>query len=255
MCRLFGLVANREVDIKFSMLEAQTSFKSLGKCNPHGWGIGWYDDKGKAHIEKYGESAFKSEKFDNLVKEITSKIFIAHVRYASSGSPCSDKNAHPFLYKDWIFAHNGTVKKERLLKLLNPPYTQGFTSEPIDSEVYFRLLLQCIEEKCDVKEGLLEGIRKVIVDDNGANFLLSDGKNLYAFRHGKELYYLERKPDGPICSYSKETNALIESKRIMGEKAVLVCSEKLTDESWKEAEEDSILIIEPDLKISVVEVN
>jgi len=102
---------------------------------------------------------------------------------------------------------------------------------------------------------LLEGIRKVIVDDNGANFLLSDGKNLYAFRHGKELYYLERKPDGPICSYSKETNALIESKRIMGEKAVLVCSEKLTDESWKEAEEDSILIIEPDLKISVVEVN
>lgn len=85
MCRLLGLIANKEVDVRFSMLEAPENFKKLGERNPHGWGMGWYED-GEPKIEKYGECAFCSKRFDELAKEVKSRIIIAHIRSASSGA-------------------------------------------------------------------------------------------------------------------------------------------------------------------------
>jgi len=40
MCRLLGLVANKSVDLKFSLKR----FKDFSKSNPNGWGIGWYEN-------------------------------------------------------------------------------------------------------------------------------------------------------------------------------------------------------------------
>jgi len=251
MCRLFGLIANKEVDIKFSILEAKNHFKKQGKNNPHGWGIGYYKNS-EPKVEKYGESAFDSNKFDELVKEIKSKIFIAHVRYASSGSPHCDRKAHPFVYKNWIFAHNGTIDKERTLKLLIPPYNQNFTSEPIDSEVYFRFLIQCIEKGNDVSKGVCSVAKEVTKNATGANFVLSDGRILCAFRYGKDLYYLRREP-ASLTMTSKETQALIGSKTLLKEKAFLISTEKLTEnESWKEIENGRLLIIDENLHIREV---
>lgn len=249
MCRLFGLVANKEVDIIFSMLEASNRFKKQGKENPDGWGIGWYE-KGVPKIEKYGESAFSSNRFDELVKKIRSKIIIAHVRLATSGRSDSDRNAHPFIYNQWIFAHNGTVRKREILKLLRDPYNQNFTSEPIDSEIYFRYLIQCIDEKRDKIEGIKTAVDEVVKSSGGANFLLSDGLKFYAFKYGKELYFLSRDPLSPFSSSSKETHALIESKKLGDEKAILISTERLTkDECWKELSDGEFLIINENLEI------
>lgn len=95
MCRLFGLIANKEVDIKFSMLEASHRFKDEGKFNPHGWGIGWYEN-GTPQVEKYANSAFSSYEFDKISTIIKSRIFISHVRYSTIGRVAKE-NSHPFL--------------------------------------------------------------------------------------------------------------------------------------------------------------
>lgn len=251
MCRLFGLIANKEVDIKFSMLEASNKFKEQSKYNPHGWGIGYYKSS-NPQVMKKGEKAFISQKFDNLVKEIRAKIFIAHVRYASSGSANSDKNAHPFLYKNWIFAHNGTIHKDRIERQLVKPYNENFTSEPIDSEIYFRILIQCIEEENDIIKGIKKGVKEVIKDSNGANFILSDGENLYSYRYGRELFFLIRDPKSFQVT-SVETQALIESKSLIEEKAILIATEKITkNEPWKELEDNTLLICRADLNYEVV---
>ncbi|MEM4712213.1 MAG: class II glutamine amidotransferase, partial [Archaeoglobaceae archaeon] len=232
-------------DVKFSMLEASNRFKDQGKNNPHGWGIGWYKN-GEPRVEKYRESAFYSSNFDSCVEEVWSGIVIAHVRYATSGS-LSDRNAHPFIYKNWIFAHNGTISKDRILKLLKEPY-KDFTSEPIDSEVYFRFIIQNVDEYKDTINGIKEAVRNVIKDANGANFILSDGLNLYAFRYGRNLYYLVRDPQNPLYATSKETRALIESKRLAEEKAVIIASEKITkDEQWEELKDGELLIVHSNL--------
>jgi len=253
MCRLFGLIANKEVDIRFSMLEASNNFKKQSKNNPHGWGIAYYKDS-KAIVDKYGESAFRSKKFDELAKEAKSSLFIVHIRYATSGSSNSDKNAHPFVFKHWIFAHNGTINKERILKLLKPDYNKNFTSEPIDSEIYFRYVIQCIEKSGNLKEGIKIAVKEVIKDSNGANFLLSDGKKIYAFRYGKNLYYLLRDP-ALLNVVSEETKALIESKTLSKEKAILISTEKLTkSEPWKEIKNGVLLICDNSLKFEEEEI-
>jgi len=248
MCRLFGLIANGDVDVRFSMLEARNGFKHLARNNPDGWGLGWYDH-GKAKIYKEKGSALNSDEFDSKVKEINSNIVFAHVRKASSG--CSrQENSHPFEYKNWIFAHNGTVNKKKLLDLLDPPFDQHFTSDPIDSEIYFRLIMQCIQRENDPVKGIIEAVTKVIGDDAGANFVLSDGVSLYGFRGGRSLFYLERRPDSPFEARSAETNALIESKRCAREKAFVICSEKLTDEDWHEVGEGELIVVDKYLKVT-----
>lgn len=251
MCRLFGIIANKEVDIKFSMLQASNKFKNQGRKNPHGWGIGWYK-KGIPEIKKYGENAFTSQKFDELIEEIRSQIVIAHVRFASSGSTNSSCNAHPFSYKNWIFAHNGTVNKNRIFNLLKKPFNNNFTSEPIDSEIYFRFIMQNIDEKRNIIEGINEAVNVVIRDAAGANFILSNGENIYAFKYCRNLYYLIRDPQSSFYAAAQETNALIESKRLAGEKVVIVATEEITSgENWQELNDGFLLIVDKNLKIKL----
>lgn len=251
MCRLFGLVANREVDVEFSMLGAYNNFKSQAKSNPDGWGIGWFESGG-FKVEKFSEDAFESKNFDELVKKVKSNIIIAHVRNASSGK-VSKENSHPFVFKNWIFAHNGTVSKNYIKGLLVSPYDENFTSEPIDSEVYFRYIIQCIDLEKDVLAGVKKAVGDVVsVGCEGANFLLSDGEFLYGFKYGWSLFWLYRDPRSPFYERSKETSLLIESKLLAEERAVLVASEKLTaTEDWKSLSNGEMVVVDRFLNIRV----
>ena len=257
MYRLFGFVANKEVDVCFSMHKANNSFEYMGQRNPGGWGIGWYD-KSCPHIEKYAEDASDSERFRSISKEVKSKIFIAYVRKASCGN-ISDENSHPFQYDKWIFAHNGTVVRDKIMSRLIFPYNKNFTSQPIDSEVYFRFILQCIDkEGNDVERDIRKAVQKIIDNglvSSGANFILSDGKNLYGFRYGNSqnysLYYLERDPGKVFHSQLGETKSLIDVKKLADEKAVIIASEKMTsNEDWEPLKNSELLIITENLKIS-----
>lgn len=251
MCRLFGLIANKDVDVEFSMLEAYHKFKNQGKSNPDGWGIGWFES-GTFKVEKSPQSAFESENFDKLVKTIKSKIFIVHVRRASYGK-ISKENSHPFIFKKWIFAHNGTVNKSFIESLLVSPYNENFTSEPIDSEVYFRYIIQCIDSEKDVLAGIKKALKDVLKRECfGANFLLSDGENLWGFRYGYKLCWLYRDPKEPFYEKSKETYLLIRSKELANEKAVLIASEEITkDEEWQPVSDGEIVFVDKFLNVKV----
>lgn len=254
MYRLFGLVANKEVDIEFSMLKASNRFKKQSIKNPHGWGIGYY--KGfKPIVEKYVENAFYSSKFDELVKNTKAKIFIAHVRLATTGSVNSNENAHPFVYKNWIFAHNGTIDKERIMSLLKSPFNQNFTSKQIDSEIYFRYLIQSIEKTSDIIKGITLAVKNIIKEKCiAANFLLSDGKSLYAFKYHRDLNYLVRDPKS-FNFFSKETDARIRSKMLIDKKAILVSTEKLTENrKWIEIKGNTLLIIDASLNLKKIRI-
>jgi len=258
MCRLLGVIANKPVDLEFSL----ERFKNFAKQNPDGWGIGWYEENGIANVFKQGLSAVaKESKLPIFSKEVRSKIIIVHIRKGTQGN-ASEKNSHPFQYKNWIFAHNGSVNKDHLWQLLNDNHRKAIKGET-DSEVYFHWILQCIEEEENVENGIRKAIEYVVESSyTGLNFLLSDGKKLYAFRYSSrsENYYtlfkLKREPTtlGPIELLSKETASLIRSKSLKGEKAILICSEKLTEEEWKSIKLGNLLVINPDLNVREVNV-
>ena len=250
MCRLLGLVANKPVDMEFSL----SKFKKFAAYNPDGWGIGWYEHNSPM-IFKQGISAkAKESQLPELSKTVRSKIIIAHVR-KGTGAPPSKVNSHPFRYKNWLFAHNGSVDRDYLLSLLKDKYKKKLKGET-DSEVYFYWILQCIEESKDVIEGVKKAVNIVTSSSySGLNFLLSDGKCIYSFRYSKRhknyysLWLLKREPfeSGAFEFESKETKALLYGKLLKGEKAVLVCSEALTKEKWKKIKFGNMLIIKPDL--------
>jgi len=250
MCRLLGIVANKPVDLEFSL----ERFKSFASWNPDGWGIGWYDGK-VPNIFKQGISAVDREsKLPVLSKEVKSNIIIAHIRKGTGAEP-SERNSHPFKHKNWIFAHNGQVDGDYLKTLLNLEHKQALQGET-DSEIYFHWLLQCTEEEHNIVKGIRKAIKKVSERDySGLNFLLSDGLSLYAFRYTSKwesyysLYRLIRKPigGGPVGFLSKETQALIRSKSLKGERALLVCSEKLSDEEWIRIDLGKLLVVKSDL--------
>ena len=209
MCRLFGIIANQPVNIKFSFFHADKPFRKFAKTNPHGWGIAWYKEK-KPKIFK--ESMAKSRHYHfGKIKEVKSQIIISHVRYATKGKS-KKANSHPFTYKNFIFAHNGTVSRKQLYDLLSRKFRKEVKGET-DSEILFLLIMQFFEATKDLVKSIKQTIeiarRK---SHTGLNFLLSDGINLYAFRDASKnknyfsLYCLKRnKSPKPMEYLSKIT--------------------------------------------------
>ncbi len=238
MCRLLGLVANKPVNFKFSL----ERFREFASRNRDGWGVGWYCEKNKEPlIEKEAKEATISEKYTSTF-HVNSCIFIAHVRYKTFGEP-KVENTHPFAFKNWLFAHNGSICEQDELYLAESlvELLKGDT----DSEKLFLYLIQDINNESEINQ-IIDSLVNRITElkkfkYSSLNFILSNGEYLIAYRDAisnldyYSLYYLKRDYDSPAISYlSPETKALIDLKLARDEKAIIVCSEKLTrDEEWK----------------------
>ena len=143
------------------------------------------------------------------------------------------------------------------MNLLKNDYKLQLKGET-DSEVYFYWLIQNIRKIGDVVDGIRSALFEVRkYNHTGLNFLLSDGNTLYAFRYSIEnhnyysLYYLSRDPKySESFNYSSDkTGAFLRSKSLNKEKAILVCSEKLTKkkEDWQEIPIGDLLVVRNDL--------
>ncbi len=264
MCRLFGLYANKLVNVYFSFFEARKSLKKQSYRNPHGWGIAWFNGS-EWKLYKEPQPLYKSSEAKELIKEVSGIIIISHVRYATHGKP-KKENTHPWLYKDcYVFAHNGSINdREKLLSLLSQNYKdlEGET----DSEALFHLIVQETENSGDFIEGVKRAIAKINSNNiyyTSLNFVASDGRKLYALRYARKnldyytIYYLKRpREDLKIERVSERTAQLIKMKLEVGEKAVVVASEKLTEEEekWDEIPNKYMLIVNEDLNTELVKI-
>jgi glutamine amidotransferase len=246
------------VDVEFSLVSGTTPFRSFGQKHPSGWGVGWYHG-GRPTAKKEPLPAHESQVMAQAAAHVDSEIVVAHVRYATCGA-LTRENCHPFSYGKWLFAHNGGLDRRSLVKRLDDRHRAALEGET-DSEVFFHWILQNIEREADVPAGLQASL-PAVQGYTGLNFLLSDGKTLYAFRDASErhnyysLYALARNPlDGQLEQFrSTEVGALLLSKALRGEKAFLVCSERLTSEDWKPLELGHLLIVPESLVPTTVKV-
>jgi glutamine amidotransferase len=109
MCRLFGMTAGRErVRATFWLLEAPDSLAQESRRNPDGTGLGYYDGSEEPVVVKQPLAAYEDQAFAQETREVSSRIFVAHVRYAS-GTPVTLRNTHPFVQAGRLFAHNGVI--------------------------------------------------------------------------------------------------------------------------------------------------
>ncbi len=243
MCQLLGIGSNREVDINFSFRE----WRRRGDYrNPHGYGFSWWDGD-ELKIVKAASALYRAGRAETAeVTGARSRIFIGHVRFKSVG-PQDGSNTHPFcarFRRRWLaFAHNGTVSdiKRRALQQLQP---EGST----DSEHAFLWLL---EQLAGAPEAEFAPRLRELADDIGAlgrfNFLVSDGRTLWAYADDA-LHFIERRPPygGELVRLIEDGYAirLGEVKRL-DERAVLVATCPLTDErGWQRLNPGELLVVQ-----------
>jgi glutamine amidotransferase len=76
--------------------------------NGDGSGLGWYDKLLEPGLYRSTLPAWSDSNLASLCKQLQSRLFMAHVRAATSGE-VTRENCHPFTSGRHLFAHNGQI--------------------------------------------------------------------------------------------------------------------------------------------------
>ena len=180
------------------------ALESSNSINGDGFGLGWYGDQEEPGLYREVRPAWSDENLHHLCRHIRSHLFFAHVR-ASTGTPTTRPNCHPFTHGRWLFMHNGQVGNwsliRRQVEALIPDAYYGSRIGTTDSEALFLAILGAgIED--DPVGATVRTLATVadIVRASGTRepvrftAALTDGQALYAFRYATDdaatsLYY------------------------------------------------------------------
>jgi len=265
MCRLYGFQANRPTRLECSLVEAQNALLSQsrldqrGRANADGWGIAHYV-AWQPMVERRTRAAFQDLEFSAAAQRIEATTVVAHVRAATVGG-ILPQNTHPFSHGPWVFAHNGTVSGfDTVGPFMLAEIPEAILEErrgTTDSEVVFLWLLaqmprfgldpdRTAATEDAIVDLLRESTRRIVAMSHEAeaeepaklNFMLTDGDHLVASRWGNTLWWTAREgvTDCSVCS-------LRHVDPTPGYRAVVVASEPITSEHWREVPEGSLISV------------
>jgi glutamine amidotransferase len=123
--------------------QSQSATECLAATNGDGFGLGWYGAWEEPGLFRDAMPAWNDDNLKSLTHQISSPLFFAHVR-ASTGTPTTRVNCHPFASGRWMFMHNGQVggwdriRRRLEVRLSDARYHERRGST--DSEVLFLLL-------------------------------------------------------------------------------------------------------------------
>tara|TARA_B100000674_G_C37953934_1_gene968616 strand:- start:703 stop:1542 length:840 start_codon:yes stop_codon:yes gene_type:complete len=236
----------------------------LSKCNwrdhemnVDGFGISWYSDNNKIYNYKNIVPPWNDNNLKNLSEYINSKFFFSHIRAIkpfSSKSIVHEFNCHPFMYKNYLWMHNGDIKNISNLQKYVYSNCEKDILENIkgntDSELTFYIFLNSLNNEINEKkylpyrkytEKIKWAIRKIIELNNeevcSLNFAFTDGKTIICTRfintkdeQPPSLYYrIEKKNDKKnIIISSEPINYNKEEWRLLPRNRILVFTQKKT---------------------------
>jgi glutamine amidotransferase len=176
-----------------------------------GWGIGFYHGDEVLH-KKRPTRAGELVDWQNIAGDVRSDCAVLHMRQPTVGDFRAE-NAHPFRMRSWLFAHQGTIgrfdaMRENLTEMI-PDFLRRNIRGQTDSEYLFHIVLTLLHDagqldNPDVNEAqalpalsaaitLVERVAaEVGSTDNGLSFILTNGRSMYALRHGAPMTYVER---------------------------------------------------------------
>jgi predicted glutamine amidotransferase len=258
MCRLFGLHAGTNVvTATFWLLDAPDNLSEQSRRNPDGSGLGVFDAQGRPQVHKQPIAAWEDTEFATEAHDLTGTTFIAHVRYATTGSH-DVVNTHPFLQDGRIFAHNGVLEgldalDERLREVGTADLVLGQT----DSERMFALITASIRARGgDVTAGLVDAMRWLAdnVPIYAVNVLVSTATDLWALRYPEpnELYVLDRREAPSDHRFHLRTNRIrADSDHLRSRPSVVFASERMDDDPrWRLLEPGELVHVDSALQIN-----
>lgn len=166
MARLFGLIGNR-ADLAGRVLELERDALSVPEGlvppGPLSWGIGFYQG-GEVLLRRRPHDERSALDVARLAKDLRSDLIVGHVRAATVGAMRTE-NTHPFRYREWLFAHTGSLVrweqiKPRLLDSI-PEFLRKNVRGDTDSEVLFHVVLSFLFDAGRLQDGARADARTV----------------------------------------------------------------------------------------------
>jgi glutamine amidotransferase len=243
----------------FWLLEAPDSLAQQSRREPDGTGLGTFGEDGRPLVAKQPIAAYEDERFAREAREVCSRTFVAHVRYASTGA-LTLENTHPFEQDCRLFAHNGVIGElQRLEHELGD--AMRLVHGETDSERFFTLISKEIERIGDVGEAIVSASRWIAqnLPVFALNFVLITATELWAMRYPEvhELYLLERAAGGSdggrhLDHASARGSVKVHSEDLADRAAVIVATERMDeDPGWRALEPGQLLHVDRDLRVSI----
>jgi predicted glutamine amidotransferase len=188
------------------MVQSLKALESAGSTNGDGFGLGWYGERPEPGLYHEVRPAWSDENLRHLCRHIQSPLFFAHVR-ASTGTPTTRPNCHPFAHGRWLFMHNGQIGDwsliRRQVEALIPDEFYKSRAGTTDSEAVFLAMLGAGagDDPVGATMRTLATLMRLVTASGTPEPLrftaaLSNGRDLYAFRYANNdtansLYYRE----------------------------------------------------------------
>lgn len=246
------------VTARFWLLQAPDSLSQQSHREPDGTGIGKFTVEGRPEVLKQPLAAFEDRRFGREARELQSRTFVAHVRFASNGG-LTLRNTHPFEQRGRILAHNGVIGDLPALEA-ELGDALSMVEGDTDSERWFALITREIERSGDVLEGISSAARWVAANlpIYSVNFILITPSDLWALRYPAEheLHVLERQAGGGaektehLDHASPHGNIHVHSAELVSRPAVIVATERMDDDpGWRELRSGELLHIDAALNV------
>lgn len=120
--------------------------------SPYGWGIGYHQQQNV--LVKRRPNHIGALDFYEAVRDLRATALLGHVRKHTVGR-ASPENTHPFRFRQWIFAHHGTIDRFDAIRswLVNsiPSFLKRSMRGDTDSEHLFHLFMAFLYD-----DGLLD---------------------------------------------------------------------------------------------------
>ncbi len=247
------------VGATFWLLEAPDSLAQQSRREPDGTGLGWFDADGTPEVSKQPLAAYEDHKFAQEAKEVESRTFVAHVRYASTGG-LTTENTHPFELDNRLFAHNGVIAGLDELDAHLGDDRQLVRGET-DSERFFALITREARRTGDVGQAIASAVGWIAdhLQVYALNFVLISDTDLWAFRYPDthDLHVLERAEGGGsghrhLDHASARGSVRVRSAELANRPAVIVATEEMDEDAgWRALESGQLLHVDAKLAATV----
>jgi len=249
MCELLGMECNVPTDIVFS-------FRGLrqrgGKTGPHGdgWGLAFYEGRAARVFMESSPAAASPLACFLSETPIKTLLAIGHIRKRTHGVTAL-ANTHPFVRelwgRHWVFAHNGKLPriKKRKLGRFTPI---GST----DSEHAYCVLLERLRASFsgypkrarDLWQAVAE-IAGELSDEGTLNFVLGDGRHLFARCSTKLCYIIRRAPFGVATLADDDLRVDFAQVTTPRDRVAVVATAPLTtNEVWTPGNPDELWVFD-----------
>ena len=239
----------------FWLLQAPDSLRVQSHREPDGTGLGFFDGKGRPHVDKQPLAAFRDRAFAQEARSLDSSTFVAHVRFASTGA-LERRNTHPFEQRGRLFAHNGVVED---LATLEHRIGEGMdlVAGDTDSERLFALITTEIDKHDgDVSAGIVAAVQWVAesLPVLSLNLVLITAHELWALRYPDthQLHVLHRPAGGASGGALEQVSShgtRVHSEHAAARATVVIASEVMdSDPGWKPLRSGELVHVTPTLE-------